>query len=529
MQSYDGIIIGAGHNGLILQAYAGKAGLKVLSIDRADCAGGGLATVEDPRHPGFRHNTHSFFHRAITTMPWYRDLELERHGSRYIEPALNVALITKDDRSLQWWTDFAKTRESFAGFNQRDAATLQRWHDDFLPIVQNILIPESTRPPIPADKRRQILEKTSEGRYLLKVSALSPLEFVQQEFEDPTIQAGLLFFNGLREVDLRQKGFGHHIAALVASPSKAQMAIGGSAQLARALESAVRESGGTILTGVEPKRILVDNGRATGVELTDGTVHMATGFVASSLNPQQTFLDLLEPDQLPSNWGEMAKGFSYNLLAPLFALNLNLKSRPVYKASEADPKLKDALMVILGLEHFDQFNDIVRHHEAGTIPPTVMWGACPTHFDPSQAPEDRHTAFMWEKLPYYLNGEPSNWDMAKAAHGQEMLDLWDTYAPGIKENTIHSFTRSALDTERSLPNMREGDLLIGAFDNGQIGFDRPFKGAGQYRACFDGLYLCGSSSHPGGNVTGLPGYNAAQVLLADLKVNSKHIPQREPR
>jgi phytoene dehydrogenase-like protein len=89
---------------------------------------------------------------------------------------------------------------------------------------------------------------------------------------------------------------------------------------------------------------------------------------------------------------------------------------------------------------------------------------------------------------------------------------------------VDSFTRSPLDTERSLPNMREGDLLVGAFSNGQIGFNRPFAGAGHYRAHISGLYLCGSSSHPGGNVTGLPGYNAAQVILADLGIKAEWAP-----
>src|SRR6516164_2505499 len=101
---YDGIILGTGHNALVHQAYLARSGLRVLSLDRAAVAGGGLTTEENPRYPGFWHNTHSFFHRAITAMPWYRDLELERHGGRYVEPELNVALILADGRSLQWWT-----------------------------------------------------------------------------------------------------------------------------------------------------------------------------------------------------------------------------------------------------------------------------------------------------------------------------------------------------------------------------------------------------------------------------------------
>jgi len=523
--TYDGIILGSGHNSLVLQAYAGKIGMKVLCLERSHIAGGGLSTLEDPRNPGFMHNTHSFFHRAITDMPWYRDLELERLGASYLEPELNVALLLKDDRSLQWWTDFERTHASFATFDEKDAATLKRWHEDFLPIVRDILVPEAMSPPLPPEKRRSLLERTVEGRTLLKVSELSPLEFVTSEFSNPTIQAGLLFFNGLREVDLRVKGFGHHIASLLARPSKAQMTIGGSVALARALEAAVTQSSGTILTNTEPKRILVEQGRAVGVETMNGQVFKARQFIASGLNPNQTFLDLIEPENLPHEWRARAEAFQYNLIAPLFALNLNLKNPPRYKAAEKDPVLDQAFMTILGLEHFDQFPEIVRHHEAGTIPPTAMWGCSPTRFDPSQAPTGKHTAFMWEKLPYHLRGDATNWDREKDGHGRVMLDLWTRYAPNLEGDVIDWFTRSALDTERTFPNMREGDLLIGAFTNDQIGDNRPFPGAGQYRTHIKGLYLCGSSSHPGGNITGLPGYNAAQVVLEDLGTRPDWAPQ----
>ena len=518
--TYDGIILGAGHNGLILQAYLGKAGLKTLTLERKAVAGGGLATLEDPRHPGFLHNTHAFFQRAITTMPWYADLELERHGAQYIEPELNVALITRDNRALEWWTDIERTIASFEAFSKRDAETLRRWHNDFVPIVRDILIPEGRSPPLPPEERAARLKRTAAGRHLMEVSALSPLEFVHQEFEHPTVKAGLLFFNGLREVDLRVRGFGHHIAALLASPAKAQMSRGGSAAVARALEAAVRESGGEIRLLSEPRRILVEGGRAVGVETAAGEVFRARHFVASSLNPHQTFLDLIDDALVPRQVRDQVARFQYNLLAPLFALNLNLAEPPRYAARANHPELDRAFMVILGLDHVDQFPEIVRHHEAGTVPPTVMWGACPTLFDQSQAPAGRHTAFMWEKLPYRLNGDPGTWDRAGAQHGEAMLALWRQYAPNLRDAVLDSFVRTPLDTERSLPNMREGDLLVGAFTNGQVGYDRPFRGAGTYRTHIPGLYLCGSSSHPGGNITGLPAYNAAQILLADLGVKA---------
>jgi phytoene dehydrogenase-like protein len=519
MTEYDGIIIGAGHNGLVLQAYLGKAGLKTLCIERRHVAGGGLSTVEDPRYPGYLHNTHAFFQRAITAMPWYADLALERHGARYIEPELNVALLTGDGRALEWWTDIDRTVDSFARFSARDADTLRRWQHEFVPIVRDILVPESRSVPLPPDERRALLEKSAAGRRLLQVSALSPLEFVHQEFEHPTIQAGLLFFNGLREVDLRVRGFGHHIAALLASPAKAQMSRGGSAALARALEAAVAEGGGEVRLMTEPARIVVENGRAIGVETAEGEMIRAREFVASSLNPTQTFIDLLDDTLVPREIRDQVERFQYNLLAPLFALHLNLREPPRYQAADAHPELARAFMVIMGLDHVDQFLDIVRHHEAGTIPPPVMWGACPTLFDPTQAPPGRHTAFMWEKLPYRLNGDPANWDGARDAHGRAMLALWRQHAPNLVDAVVGSFTRSPLDVARELPNMREGDLLVGAFTNDQVGYHRPFRGAGAYRTHIPRLYLCGSSSHPGGNVTGLPGYNAARVILGDLGIS----------
>src|SRR5436190_12675980 len=282
MTTYDAVILGAGHNGLVMPAYLGKAGMKAVAIGRRAVAGGGLSTVEDPRQRGFLHNTHAFFLRAITAMPWYADLSLERHGAQLIEPELNVALITSDGRALEWWTDIEKTIASFAAFSPRDAATLRRWHDEFIPIVAPTLAPEARSPPLPPDERRAVLSRTSAGRRLLEVSALSPLEFIEREFEHPTVQAGLLFFNGLREVDLRLKGFGHHIAALLASPAKAQMSRGGSAALARALEAAVRESGGEIALMTEPTSIVGENGRAVGIETAQGEFIRAKYLVASS-------------------------------------------------------------------------------------------------------------------------------------------------------------------------------------------------------------------------------------------------------
>ena len=410
---YDGIIIGTGHNALVMQAYLCRSGLRVLSLDRADVLGGGLATIENPRFPGFRHNTHSFFHRALTVMPWYRDLDLTRHGADYIEPELNVALILPDGRALEWWTAIEKTIDSFSEFSKRDAASLRRWVEEFRPIVERILLPEAQSPPLPPERRRALLSRSKLGQQLLRVSALSPLEFVEQEFQNDAIRAGLLFFNELREVDLRLKGFGHSIPALLSGQHMAQMCRGGSAKLAQALAADIREHGGEIVTQAEPQSILVRQEKAMGVELKSGQRIMARAFVASGLNPQQTFLQLMDADAAPLPDSEAGRGISIQLAGAALRSESGSGGAAALPAAQHRPELNQAFMIILGLERYTQFAEIVAAHESGQIPSTVMWGACPTLFDPTQAPNGKHTAFMWEKLPYAIQGSAANWDSLK--------------------------------------------------------------------------------------------------------------------
>lgn len=514
MPHYDAILLGTGHNALVLQAYLARSGLRTLAVDRAPDPGGGLRTEPNPRLSGYTHHPHSFFHRAITRMPWFSDLELERHGVRYLQPELNVAMILRDGRALEWWTDLERTAASFAAFSRRDADSLRRWAEEFCPIVEQILVPEAQSTPLEPRRRVELLAQSKLGRRLLEVSAWSPLEFVTREFEHDAVRAGLLFFNGLREVDLRLPGFGHAIPALLASPAKAQLCVGGSGNLARGLVRDITEHGGAIRCGVELRRIIMRAGRAAGVELATGE-ELTADLVVSGLNPQQTFLQLLPADALPAAMRERATKFDYNLLAPLFALNLALAEPPRWTAEAGRPELSKALMFIVGLERFGQFHDIVAAHERGEIPATVAWGACPTIFDPSQAPEGRHVAFLWEKLPYALRGNAANWDAEREAHGRRLLAQWKEFAPNLSDAVLDAFTRSPLDIERTLPNMTGGDLLVGSFDHGQTGWNRPFAGAGTYRTPVPGLYLCGGSTHPGGNVTGLCGYNAARVIVAD--------------
>jgi phytoene dehydrogenase-like protein len=519
---YDGIVIGAGHNGLILQAYLARAGLKTLAIERSLHVGGGLYTVEDNAHPGFYHNVHAVFLRAITATPWFRDLELESFGVRLIEPEVNLALHLSDGRCFVMHRDAERTAQSLARFSQRDADTFLRLRDEYERVVDDIIVPELAAPPLPEPDKRRLLEGSETGRRYLAAAALSPKEFVETHFESPQVKCLLLAICVLREVDVRVRGMGFVPAQLIAAKRKAQLAVGGSRELARAIERCVYQHGGDVLVNHVPRRIVVEGGAATGVELQDGSFIRARRFVASSLNPIQTLLDLVGAAHLPAGLAPRVERYRFSVVGPLFGVHLALHEAPAYRAAADDPDAGRAFMSVLGLDSPEQIYALHDRLAAGHAPERIwMNSAVPTLHDPTQAPPGKHTAFVWQKVPYDLahggRRGGAQWDAAKPAHLAAVLARWREYAPNLTEDAIvNRFAFSPLDTERHFPNMARGDLNVGWFDAEQIGAGRPLPELSGYRTPVKGLYLCGACTHPGGNITGFPGYNAAGVIAADL-------------
>lgn len=512
-RQYDAIVLGAGHNGLVLQAYLARCGLSTLSIDRAAVMGGGLYTAEDNANPGFLHNTHSVFHRAITAMPWFKDLQLAEQGVRYVHPPLNMALILEDGRNFRWYLDVNRAAESLAEFSKRDANRLKEIHEEYAEMVQRVVGPLGMCPPIPEARRRELLCRSRTGRKFLEAAAMSPREFAEKNFESDVFRSVLMFFCIIREFDVNEPGHGYLIPSLIASTHKAELCVGGSYNLARGLASVIRSAGGEILEQAVPRRILLRNGQACGVQLADGSEFSAS-LVVSSLNPQQTFLELLEPSAIPPGLDKSLRNYRYQVVGPLFGVNVALREAPAYDAARQWPELSQAFVTILGLQSPDEIYQLY----SGRYPSRMtLWGTTPTQFDPSQAPPGRHTAFQWQKVPYALDGDARNWDRRKQSLHREALDRWREFAPNMtQENILNSFATTPLDTERRFPNMAGGDLMVGWMGREQSFENRPVPGAGAYRTPIRGLYLCGSCAHPGGNITGLPGYNAARVIAEDL-------------
>lgn len=526
---YDGIVIGAGHNGLILQAYLAKAGLKTLVVERSAQVGGGLHTVsagkrpdaplaDGPRVAGFRHNVHAVFLRGITGTPWFRDLDLASYGARLIEPAVNLALHLEDGRCFVVHREAEATARSLARFSQRDADTFLRLRDYYERVVDEVMVPELAAPPLAKEETHRLLARSESGRRYLEAAALSAREFVEQHFESDAVKCLLLAICVLREVDVHIRGMGYVPAQLIGARGKAQLAVGGSGELARAMERCVRAHHGAVLVNEAPRRIVVEQGVAKGIELSDGSFIGARRFIASSLNPIQTLLDLVGPDHLPLGLDARVERYRFSVVGPLFGVHLALQEAPEYRGVNFDADAARSFMNVVGLDRPEQIYELHQRLSAGQLPERIwMNGATPTLHDPTQGSDGKQTAFVWQKVPYALGGDGDRWDAMKEGHMAAVLARWREYAPNLTNETIlDRFAVTPRDTERRLPNMARGDLNVGWLDEEQSGAGRPLPELSQYRTPIKGLYLCGACTYPGGNITGFPGYNAAGVIAKDL-------------
>jgi len=268
-------------------------------------------TIGQPRLPGFRHNPHSFFHRAMTAMPWYRDLELERHGVRYLEPKLNVAMILRDGRALEWWTDLDRTRRVLRRVLNARRGWAAGLAEEFKPIVERFFCRKRNHR---RWSRRCAADcwnvpRLAGGCWNLRV--VTAWNFVTRHFENDAVRARPALLQWPARSGPPLEGLRPFDPALLASRTMAQMAVGGTGSLAHGLVADITQHGGEVRCGIETPPHPRAGRRASGVELTTGEQIHASGFVASGLNPQQTFLDLMPVEAVPASVREQAAQFQY--------------------------------------------------------------------------------------------------------------------------------------------------------------------------------------------------------------------------
>jgi phytoene dehydrogenase-like protein len=514
-RTYDGIIIGAGHHGLVLGSYLAKAGLDVLLVDRRLQYGGGLCT-EERTEPGFYHNLHSINHFEITETPWFKDLEL-KDRVEYITPPHELGQAHREGTALVLGRDLDETVASIARFSKRDAQTFRDWNQRAAEPTALILMRERFSEPLPREERDELLSRTQAGRDFLAVTRRQPLDVVQELFENEKVRLLFLFKvslfgTWLTDTMSKSSPMGSVIRAFDLKTGY-QLCRGGSFNLARGLMETFIAAGGRFEPQVAVERIVVENGRATGIGLSDGRTVRARQFVASTLDVHQTFEGLIGREQLPSTFLRKIDSFQYTAWS-LFGLHLALQESPRFSAANFDPNVNRALKWSIGAETMQDLFDAHEDVKAGKIPSIIQFGSGPLSLlDPTQAPAGKHTTYAWHVLPRYPIGGQERPGFAEE-FAEKIIECWARYCPNLtRKNIIGQYVYTPERYSREMINMRGGDIFMGAFNSEQVMYNHF-----GYRSPIPNLYNSGSAAHPGGAISGGAGYITAGIIAKELGI-----------
>jgi phytoene dehydrogenase-like protein len=521
--TYDAVIIGAGHNGLALGAYLAKSGLTVGIFEKRAEEGGGLSTEEITR-PGFLHNVHCNYHTLVGVCPVYDDLELEEHGLRHVRPEVQMGSVFADGTALTVHTDLERTCASMARFSEKDADTFRRLYLETQGYRDLILLTLMYSPPISMNDITKALVAwgvEDKAEFLsVKLRRMSIDEFLDRHFEHPKVKAHLAFHAALAGYTTDRRGLAVSFPLLVGKIDNWHVCIGGSHALAHALWEAFARAGGRVFVKHGVERILIEDGKAIGVRLEDGSQVRARHLVASSINLEQTFLSMIDRDQVPADVRTAVEEFPH-MDWSFFSTHLAMTQRPRYRAAEFDPTIDDAWVINLGYESRE---DIDRHWSqvrSGILPDPRPNCAVNSLFDPTDAPAGCYTGLLRHFAPFALaSGGPQEWDRVGRDYGRRCIDQWRAMAPNLDDSAILDWsTYTPLDIARRMPNIVVGDLIGGLIDLYTLLDQRPCPQLSGYRAPARGLYLCGATQHPHGFVTFAPAYNALEVIAEDLKLD----------
>lgn len=505
-KEYDVVIIGGGINGLVCGDYLVKAGLKALIIERRHETGGGLVTED---FAGFRYNLHATYHLMADVMPPAADFNLESHGVLPIFPEAQVALPCSDEKALVFYRDLDKTLESISSLSAEDADNFKKMYLEFKELCDEILIPATYAPPIPPVEYMVMLDKSDLGKRLAHVSELSPMEILDEyKLKHPQLRAMVLFLATMWGIPHDTGGLGYMVPLYIYRMTNMALIRGGSHRLSSALARLFITNGGDILDGEEVTGISIEGDRAAKV-VTAAGMEFGAKTVVSTLNPEQTFMELIGESRLPVELSHQVKNWKFEH-SSMFGAHLSLPKAPEYRAADSNPDVNNALLQIIGYETEEEIIDHYKQLNEQKLPPAAGHATVATLFDASQAPEGEHTG-RWECFaPYGLD-----WDKMKDDYAAECIKKWEEYT---KEPLapVRCYSYSPLDIERKLTTMKQGSIKHGEYNPLQMGYFRPNDLCSGVGTPIPGLFVCGASVYPGGMILGGPGYIAAGVLAEEL-------------
>ncbi len=529
--AYDVIIIGGGHNGLVCACYLAAAGLKVRVLERRAILGG--AAVTEEFHPGFRNSTLSYT-VSLLQAKVIADLRLAEHGLRVVERPLPNFLPFADGRCLRMHADLPSLRTEIARYSKRDAERV----GDYLALVARMA--DTLRglilmtPPNLGGGWRAALSALGMGRKLNKLGiegqrdlweflTRSAGDLLDDWFESDEVKAAfgfdsivgnfagpyspgsayVLLHHAFGEVNGKRGSWGH--------------AIGGMGAISTALAAEARRRGVDLDTDATVAEVTVRDGRSSGVVLADGRTFEARA-VASGVNPKLLYGKLLPASALPEGFG--ARMARWKNASGVLRMNVALSELPDFSSAPGrnqQPHHGAGIIIAPSLAYMERgFFDA---RTLGWSREPVVEVLIPSTLDDSLAPripEGQHVASLFCQ---YFNPElpdGQSWDSVREAAADAAIAVVDRVAPNFSASIIARRFHTPLDMEREF-GLVGGDIFHGALTPDQLFSARPLLGHADYRSPIKGLYHCGSGAHPGGGVTGAPGYNAAREMIRDLR------------
>ena len=526
MSRYDAIVIGAGHNGLTNAAYLAKAGLNVIVVEKNDYIGG--AAVSRELHEGWTYSNCSYV-CSMMRQAIHRDLDLSSHGLILV-PYLGTVNFGDGDERLVSYHDEQAAYNELKRHSAHDADAMYRFQSDLTRYSQFIRKTLLRTPPEPTSFRlrdirellwlaKQVWSMGEREIYeYIRFFTISAADFLDDYFENDLIKAAMAS-PGIIGTALGVESPGsayillHHVMGDVDGNIGAWgLARGGMGAISRAIAGALLAAGGEIRTNAGVERLLVKDGKARGVALENGD-ELSADIVVSNLDARRTFTRIVDRNDLPDGIYEKAKNFK--IRGSSGKVNIALSGLPRFTGLPDNRYIDRGGQAFTGsMETMERAYDCWKRGTWSDDP--FIESVIPSAWDPTVAPPGQHwmSNFIQYCPPALADGP---WTPEKRdAFGESVISKLERYSPGFRDLIVHMEVRTPHEIENEI-GLTEGNIFQGELTIDQLFFNRPFPGYGQYRMPLKNLYMCGSSTHPGGGVSSACGANAAREILMDLK------------
>jgi phytoene dehydrogenase-like protein len=523
---FDVVIMGAGHNGLIAACYLARAGLSVVVVERNPYIGG--ASVSRLLYQDFTYSNCSYV-CSLLRPEIMRTLELPKYGLQIIPYDGGVTMMRNGDH-LALYDNHDALRREIARHSARDAEGYDRFARDMKRQCRFIKPLLMHTPPDPASfKPRDLMEllylgqrfwRLGEARMYetLRFWTMSAADLLDEYFESDIVKAHMAGSSiigtalGPRSPGTAYVLLHHYMGDIDDAVGAWGFARGGMGAVTKALSDSLLGSGGTIRCDAGVTQVLTSAGRAVGVALADGT-EIKARTVVSSMDVKRTFMGLVPPGDLPVEFLRAVRNFK--IRGSSGKLNIALDGMPSFPAIPAgSASIRGDLHITDTMDMMERGYDDWKAGRWSQAPYVDM--LIPSQIDPTMAPDGKHYMSVFvQYCPYELASGP--WDDEKRrAFGDTVIDAIAQHSPEFRRLILHAEIRTPWDIENEV-GLTEGNIFQGELTMDQLLFNRPVPGYAQYRSPVEGLYMCGSSTHPGGGVMGAPGENAAREILRDLK------------